>query len=116
MSLDIALTYEIGKHVCPNCNYTTPETKELWSNNISANLLVMAEAADLKSVTWDAKGLAAEQIERLREGLKRLEDNPTEFSKYNHKSGWGDYDYMVWFISEYLRMCEKYPHATIKLS
>lgn len=96
-------------------NYT-PES--LFSANITHNLNTMAEAAGIYLELWrpEEAGIhyAHQLIKPLREGLWRLQDNPTKYKKFNPSNGWGDYEGLVEFVAKYLEACQKYPDAVVE--
>ena len=96
------------------------ETCEVFSANITHNLGKMADEAGLYEALWRPKELDAEKaidlITFLAIGLKTLLSNPEHFEKYNPENGWGTYENLVNFTSEYLHACVKYPQAKIGIS
>lgn len=100
--------------------YESDYSDELYSRNITHNLGKMAEAAGIYQHLWRPEELgittAAQLIEPLRAGLKRLEESPAEFKKHNPANGWGAYEGLVDFVREYLDACEKYPNAIVRAS
>jgi hypothetical protein len=96
------------------------ETDEVFWANITHNLGGMADEAWIYHCLWrpDEVGLtkAAQLIEPLREGLNRLRAEPAKYKALNPKNGWGDYDGLVRFVTEYLEACEKYPNAKVEVS
>lgn len=106
MSLDVSL-------------YVT-QPIEVYTGNITHNLIEMAEAVSLYIPLWrpEDRGWtkASELIEPLRSGLALLQSDPYRFEKYNSKNGWGTYYHLVQFVENYLAACEKYPDAKIEVS
>lgn len=92
----------------------------VYSSNITHNLGKMAAKCGLYEPLWRPEEIAAKQakdlIEPIRAGLDRLKADPAEFKQFNPSNGWGDYDGLVRFASEYLAACEQYPEATISVS
>lgn len=96
------------------------ETNEVFSANITHNLSRMAREAGIHGHLWrpDEIGItkASELIEPLMEGLNKLETHPDRYKAYNPKNGWGDYEGLVSFVSDYLDACREYPAADIEVS
>ena len=95
------------------------ESREVYWGNITHNLGRMADAAGIYDALWtpEERGFskASQLIEPLRNGLKRLKDNPDEYRKYNALNGWGTYEGLVEFVTNYLAACEKYPDAKVSV-
>lgn len=93
---------------------------EVFTANITHNLNRMAEAAGIYQHLWRPEEIgvtkAQQLIEPLEIGLKKLQDDPDEFKKHNPSNGWGTYEGLVAFVSEYLEACKKYPEATVSVS
>lgn len=121
MSLDVTLeraepTYE----TCPHCGGTgkiwTDDT--FYSANITHNLNKMADAAGIYEALWRPEEIgitrAKELIPILQNGLETLKSNPEKFKTYDAPNGWGKYEHLVRFVSEYLKACIEYPDAVVK--
>jgi len=91
----------------------------VFSANITHNLGRMANEAGIYKHLWRPEEvnttLAKDLIEPLREGLKVLQGDRERFEKFNPENGWGDYDGLVNFVSGYLRACEEFPDAKIRV-
>lgn len=91
-----------------------------FSANITHNLNTMAAAAGIYHHLWrpDEIGItkASELIEPLAEGLALLRSDPERFKAFNPENGWGDYDGLVDFVSEYLDACLRNPDALVSVS
>lgn len=104
MSLDISLT----------------EIKEIevYSANITHNLGKMADAAGIYHCLWRPEEIniktAGELIDPLKEGLKKLEDDPEYYKKFNPPNGWGTYKGFIFWLKKLIIKCENHPNATIK--
>lgn len=59
---------------------------------------------------------AVQLVEPLRAGLLALHAEPARFMPLNPSNGWGSYDTLVEFVSEYLAACEAYPGAAVEAS
>lgn len=93
------------------------ETSEVCSLNITHNLKEMAEEAGIYDVVWrpEEHGIefAHQLIEPLRVGLELLKSDPARFKEFNAPNGWGVYENLVGFVSEYLTACMQYPNAKV---
>jgi hypothetical protein len=93
---------------------------QVYECNITHNLNRMADEAGVYKHLWrpDEIGVttAHELIEPLRAGLARLESDPERFKKLNPENGWGSYEGLVNFVTEYLAACEAHPEATVRVS
>lgn len=96
------------------------ERDNLYEANITHNLGAMAEEAGIYRCLWypDEIGItkARELIDPLREGLHRLKMDPEKYKAFNPKNGWGNYDGLVWFVSNYLNACYENPDADVSVS
>jgi hypothetical protein len=92
----------------------------VYERNITHNLGKMADAAGVYDACWcpDDHGWsrAKDLIDPLTVGLLRLKSDPEAFKVHNPANGWGDYDGLVRFVSDYLDACVKYPEASIHSS
>jgi len=91
----------------------------VYSSNITHNLNTMAEAAGIYKELWRPEEIeithAKMLIEPLAAGLKKLRDDPGKFKPFNPKNGWGSYEGLVAFVSEYLEMCREHPDAQVSV-
>jgi len=91
---------------------------EIFSANITHNLTAMASDAGIYLYLWrpDEIGItkAAQLIEPLTAGLELLRSDPERFKRYNPPNGWGSYEGLIDFVSEYLARCKENPNATIE--
>ena len=104
MSLDITL-------------YATIET-EVYQGNITHNLGKMADEAGIYRALWRPEELfpnpsAKDLMPILKEGLKNLKSDPDYYKQFNPENGWGDYNGLVRFVTDYLNELESYPDARI---
>lgn len=114
------LTLEEAKERFPDFEaeeYIT-SSKEAYHSSITHNLNTMAEEAGIYYHLWRPEELnitkAKELIDPLREGLHRLKMDPERFKKFNPENGWGSYDGLVKFVSNYLDACYEYPESKIE--
>lgn len=114
MSLDVYL-----KQVLPTCSPTCEPVEVYWAN-ITHNLGKMAAEAGIYRHLWQPEELgvtkAAQLIEPLTAGLKKLKDDPDHFENFNSANGWGMYEHFVPFVEKYLAACIEYPDAIVKAS
>lgn len=93
--------------------------ERVYSRNITHNLGRMAEAAGIYKELWHPGDIgistAAQLIEPLRAGLVRLRTDPGRFFAFNPSNGWGTYEGLVEFVTDYLRACEKFPNAAVSV-
>lgn len=92
----------------------------VYERNITHNLGKMADAAGVYYACWrpEERGWskAKDLIEPLSSGLDQLTSDPEKYKAFNPANGWGDYDGLVRFVSDYLQACRSYPEATIRVS
>ena len=95
-------------------------SKEVFSANITHNLVEMANAAGILKAMWHPKEIgiktAQQLIAPLEAGLQQLQDDPEKFSALNPSNGWGSYDGLVNFVKKYLAACQAYPEAEVSVS
>lgn len=95
-----------------------PKTCEVFSANITHNLNAMAKEAGIYSHLWrpDEIGItkAEELIAPLLMGRDLLLSDPERFRAFNPENGWGDYEGLVAFVSNYVNACIASPGATVK--
>lgn len=95
------------------------ESDRVYQRNITHNLNSMADAAGIYRELWrpDEIGItiAGQLVEPLRAGLARLEADPAKFRAFNPSNGWGDYEGLVDFVTEYLAACERWPEAEVQV-
>jgi hypothetical protein len=107
MSLDVYLK-------CPCCK------TQLFSKDITHNLVAMAEAAKIYEPLWRPKEIhvqtANELIPFLERGIKYLIEHETELTTYNPVNGWGNYLVLLDFCKEYLKACQEDPDAIIEVT
>ena len=99
------------------CSY---ETNEIYSSNITHNLVQMAIEASIYKYLWRPEELgistAGQLIDPLTEGLRRLKNDPDLYKKHNPPNGWGNYENLVTFIEKYLEACKENPDAEVRVS
>lgn len=96
------------------------ETDEVYSANITNNLNTMAGEAGIYEPLWRPDEIcitkAKELIEPLREGLHKLRSEPEKYKAFNPSNGWGSYEGLVRFVSNYLDACYENPEADVSVS
>ena len=106
MSLDVSL------YVTKPC--------EVYTNNITHNLVPMAKEAGLYEWLWRPHGIgivkAGDLIVPLRDGLARLAAEPDRFKALNPPNDWGAYHELLGFVRAYLDACIEHPDATVGVS
>lgn len=99
---------------------TVETTEEVFWRNVTHNLTNMADAAGIYKHLWRPEELGIEKagslVEPLAEGLKRLQADPATFKVHNPPNGWGSYEGLVAFVSDYLAACKADPEAEIRVS
>jgi hypothetical protein len=92
----------------------------VWEGNITHNLVDMAMQAGVYTPMWHPEKLkihtASELIPYLEVNLPLIIKNHKSLKKWNPPNGWGSYENLLKFTSEYLDNCKKYPDAKIDVS
>lgn len=100
-----------------NVSLTATRPTEVHEANITHNLAPMAHQAGLYECLWrpDELGIttANELIQPLTVGLTALLSDRAYFELFNPKSGYGDYDELVRFVTDYLEACKANPDAYV---
>ncbi len=96
------------------------ECEILYESNITHNLNKMATEAGIYEHLWRPDEInittAKELVEPLKEGLKKLKENPKHYEQFNAENGWGLYKHFVPFVENYLNACIENPDAIVKVS
>jgi hypothetical protein len=96
------------------------ERCDVFSANITHNLVRMAEAAGIYQACWRPEEVGATKakdiIPALETGLTALKADPAHFQQLNSENGWGMYENFVPWVERYLAACEANPDATIRVS
>ena len=119
MSLDVYLTrkrwisYDEGK------TYEEDED-ELFSANITHNLVGMAKEAGIYEVCWRPENIpnvkAKDIIPTLEKGLSDMKARPEHYKKFDNPNGWGLYVHFVPWLEAYLHQCKLLPEALVSAS
>ncbi len=106
MSLDLYF-----EKVMPSC---------VAQNNITHNLVPMAELAGVYVALWHPERLpsqVASDVQPILEvGLAALLTDPAKFQELNPENGWGSYGGLVEFVRWAIRQCSEYPDAQLRSS
>jgi len=93
---------------------------EIFSRNITHNLVEMAKEAGIYIPLWHPEEMGAkfarDIIDQLQCGLDDLVARPKYYKKFDSPNGWGMYDHFVPFVSAVLLACIQSPDAEIKVS
>lgn len=96
------------------------ETNCVYSHNITHNLGLMAKEAGVYQHLWRPEELsievAGDLIIPLQNALEKLTSDPAHFQTFNPANGWGSYEGLVEFVTQYLQACRDNPDATITVS
>ncbi len=96
------------------------QATEVFSGNITHNLVRMAKEAYIYNVLWRPEEVgietAAQVIPVLREGINHMKLRPDVYRAFNPKNGWGTYEDFVGWCEEVLKACEKFPDAKVRVS
>jgi|SRR6185437_972489 len=97
-----------------------PEEEYFFTLKVTHNLVNMAKEAGVYKHLWSPEEIgitkAGELIEPLTVALRLMVADPDRFMQFNPKNGWGDYDWLLNFIKQYLVECICYPDAIIEIS
>jgi hypothetical protein len=117
------ISHEEWNEKFPNCELVTiqyNDSKRVYWANITHNLASMAREAGIYRYLWrpeEVNVMCANQlIAPLENGLELLQSDRDRFEKFDPKNGWGGYDTLVEFVSQYLSVCQDYPQARISVS
>jgi hypothetical protein len=93
---------------------------DVYSANITHNLGAMAKEAGLYKAIWRPDEIniseAGSLIAILAKGLTALKRDRERFEKFTPSNGWGDYDGLVEFVTDYLQACIDNPEAIVNVS
>ncbi len=123
MSLDVYLYGESVRDQCEcECGHQHFRSyrPELFAANITHNLGAMAKEAGLYEAVWRPEEIwlskGSEVAALLCGGIARMEQDPQKFMALDSANGWGTYrDFLPW-LKTYLKACEEYPDAEVKVS
>jgi hypothetical protein len=114
LSLDISL--ETPTH-CPHCGGSLHGGQEIFSANITHNLMPMWKKAGVLDALYKSDGeRASDYIEALRAGVADFEKNYAEYEKLNAPNGWGLAEHALPWLKRVLAAFEQNQDATIRVS
>lgn len=124
MSLDVYLEgpVETVDCRCPDCeNVHSRQVQPCYfRQNITHNLLAMAEEAGVRDACWYPEDIgafkAAQLVPLLEAGLAKLKAEPEKMKKHDAGNGWGVYEHFVPWVASYLAACKEYPEADVRVS
>ncbi len=91
----------------------------VYEGNITHNLIPMAKALGIDKYLWRPEerniSIAKELIYPLSDALVYMIKNRQELLKYEPENGFGTYEGLKDFISEYLEACVTNPDAIIEI-
>ena len=98
---------------CPCCK------AEVYEARITHNLTTMAAEADLYIPLWHPEEAnltkASQLIKPLKEGIRKLQEDPEKFKVYDSPNGWGLYERFLPFVKEYWKACVRFPNTKIEV-
>ena len=123
MSLDVWLTtHPIGvERECEHCgkSHKCQKSEEVFKANITHNLTAMAREAGIYEALWRPEVIgvtkAGQLVKPLMAGLHLLLENPRKFKALNPENGWGGYNGLLKFASDYAKACVESPTASINI-
>lgn len=90
---------------------------EAYNANITHNLGKMAEASGIYMHLWRPEEIGVERandlVDPLSAGLERLKADPDAFRAHNPPNGWGNYEGLVRFVTDYLAACRANPNCVV---
>lgn len=93
---------------------------EIFSANITHNLVEMAREAELYECIWHPENLgiahAGELIQPLLRGVETLKKDPDRFRSFEPANKWGSYDTFVEWVDKYITACLADPDAEVVVS
>jgi hypothetical protein len=95
------------------------DTDSVYTANITHNLGRMAAEAGVYTALWKPELIGITRAEQLitplSDGLALLKADPDRFKRLNPENGWGTYENLVQFVTDYLAACEAYPTAEVSV-
>ena len=92
----------------------------IYSQNITHNLNKMASEAGIYEHLWRPEEIgitkAGQLVEPLRAGLALLVQEPERFKALTPPNGWGTYEGLIDFLTEYIGVCEENQEADVSVS
>lgn len=95
---------------------TRSEFRLFWKN-YTHNVTPMWHKAKIYDELYNSDGKHPKEImEKLRLGLKDMQDNRKEYKILDPDNGWGDCDSAMAFLSDIIDACSRFPEGTIHIS
>lgn len=120
MSLDI---YLYQTEPCPHCGgEIIGDAIEYGGEfNITHNLTKMADEAGIYYAIWRPEELfkvpkCKDVLDIIKEGYKKMLDDPERYKKFNPSNGWGNYSGFCEWIEKLISAYEENPEAVIRCS
>lgn len=114
MSLDFYLN---TRSVCPHCGKPIGDSIEVWSSDITHNVLPMWRLAGCDKALYESEGKqAAEILPDLERGLAAMREEPDRFHDLNPSNGWGTYEGAVEWLANLIDVCAAHPNAVVHVS
>jgi hypothetical protein len=113
LSLDISLE---TPNFCPHCDGYLHGGTELFTANITHNVIPMWRKAGVFEALYESNGKrASDYIETLRVGVADFERNYPEYEKLNAANGWGLAENALPWLKEVFVAFERNPEAIIRV-
>lgn len=114
MSLDLDL---LTPEECPHCGGLLRTGDELFSINITHNLIPMWKKAGVYDALYMSEGhRAGEFVASLKAGVEDFRANFREYEKLNSPNGWGLAANALPFLEHVHAAFTRYPDAIIRIS
>lgn len=92
------------------------QTHDLWSGNVTHNLVPMWQKAGVYEALYKNDGKKAKDVLAVVEqGYKDMLKNKETYVALNPENGWGDFDGALKFIREFYEACVQYPESIISV-
>lgn len=92
----------------------------VWEYNITHNLVNMAKELMVYDCIWHPDIVfiyrASDLLPFLEEALLILLKDEDRFRKFEPSNGWGKYEHLVEFLTQYIRACAKFKNAVVEVS
>ena len=86
-----------------------------WKNYTSNVAQMYFDALGGDGIRQFAGMKAKDAIPILREGVRKMRENPEKYKDMNPSNGWGDYEGALELLEWMLEKCEKYPSIEISV-
>lgn len=93
------------------------DTDEVFSRNMTNNVMSMAREAGIVDCIWmDNKTPAKDILPIIEAGLSDMISNPDKYAKFNASNGWGTYDQFIPWLKDYVYHLREYPDSIASAS